>query len=387
MPLRRRFKSNPPSEATPVMPQRAPLIFLVVSLAALLPFLLQIAWPFLTVFLLSSILAIVVNPANRWLLERIHRPALATFLTTFATVLIVGITLAVASVTITRELTAVYNALNRRSLEEGGWPALATHTADRVVDALATRIPIDKEAIRTELIERMRDASAYVLNHIGSAAGGLTTAAFSGLMVTIFLYFLLRYGSQWIDRLAALTPLDCRTTTGILRTINDSVIANVNGVFAAVVGQGLFLILGFWFVGLRAPLFWGVVGGFASILPVLGAPLIWVPVAIGFLFMGAYWKALILFLWCSLIVGSIDNLVRPLVVGAREEQHPVLIALAAIGGTFAFGPLGILFGPLLISLAAALFKEIRTLLARSHEAAQDAETFPPGPTAKGTSVL
>jgi predicted PurR-regulated permease PerM len=349
------------------MSKRGPLIFLVVALAALLPSLLRIAWPFLTSFILAAILAIVINPVNRWLSRRVHRLGLATFLTTFATVLLLGTILGFAGFAITQELTATYDALSRRSLEEGGWPTLVTHTADRVVDALATRLPVNRDAIRTEFIDRMKAASGYLLNNIGAAVGGATTVFITGVLVTIFLYFLLRYGEDWIGRLAILTPLDSRTTASILRTVNDAVVANVNGVFAAAVGQGLLLSLGFWFVGVRSPVLWGAVGGLASIIPVVGAPLVWVPVAIAFLLMGSYWKALLLGIWGSLVVGSVDNVLRPFVVGARDKQHPMLIALAAVGGTYAFGALGILLGPLVVSLVAALLKEIRELVSPSRE--------------------
>jgi predicted PurR-regulated permease PerM len=149
-------------------------------------------------------------------------------------------------------------------------------------------------------------------------------------------------------------------------------VANVNGVFAAAIGQGLFLSLGFWFVGLRSPVLWGAVGGLASIIPVVGTPLVWIPVVIAYLLMGSYWKAVVLALWGSLVVGSVDNLLRPLVVGAHEKQHPMLIALAAIGGTYAFGPMGILLGPLVVSLAAALLKEIQELVSYNPALATDA---------------
>ncbi len=347
------------------MPQRGSLIVLAVILAALLTVVLQIAWPFFTSFILASVLAIVMNPVKEWLSLRIHRPGLAAFLTTFATVSLLGIVFAVAGLSLTQELTAAYNALSQRSLEEGGWPAFVTRTSDRVVDAVATRLPVNKEAIRTELIDRMKAASGYLLSNVGVAVGGVTTFVISCFLVTIFLYFLLRYAEGWIVQLATLTPLDPRTTTRILRTVQDSVIANVNGVFAVVVGQGLLLILGFWFVGVRSPVLWGAVGGLASIVPVVGAPLVWAPVAIAFLLMGSYWKALLLGLWGSLVVGSVDNVLRPIVVGARERQHPMLIALAAIGGTYAFGALGILLGPLVVSLVAALLKEIRQLTSPS----------------------
>jgi predicted PurR-regulated permease PerM len=349
------------------MSKRGSLIFLAVVLASLLPSLLQIAWPFLTSFILASILAIVINPANKWLSRRVHRLGLATFLTTFATVFLLGIILAFAGLAITRELTTTYDALSRRSLEEGGWPALVTHTADRVVDALATRLPLNKDAIRTELLDRMKAATGYLLNNVGAAVGGVTSILITGLLVIIFLYFLLRHGEDWIGRLAVLIPLDPRVTASLFKTVRDSVVANVNGVLAVAAVQGLFLCLGFWFVGVRSPVLWGAFGGLASIIPVVGSPLVWVPVVIAFVFMGSYWKALLLGLWGALVVGSVDNVLRPFVVRARDKQHPMLIALAAIGGTYAFGVLGILLGPLVVSLVAALLKEIQKLVSPSRE--------------------
>ena len=87
--------------------------------------------------------------------------------------------------------------------------------------------------------------------------------------------------------------------------------------------------------------------------------------------MGAYWKSLILCLWCLLAAGSVDNVLRSVVVGKHGNQHPVLVVLAVIGGTYAFGVLGILLGPLVISLAAALWKEIQQVNA-SYGKAKDA---------------
>ena len=207
----------------------------------------------------------------------------------------------------------------------------------------------------------MRTFTGFLRNNAGAAVGDVTSVLITGLLTTIFLYFLLRHGGDWIDRLAALTPLEPRVTSSLLRTVHDSVVANVNGVLAVVCGQGLFLGLGFWIVGVRSPVLWGAIGGLASIIPVVGSPLVWVPVVVAFAFMGAYWKALLLGLWGVLVVGSVNNVLRPFVVGARGKQHPMLIALAAIGGTYAFGVLGILLGPLVVALVAALLKEIHDL--------------------------
>jgi predicted PurR-regulated permease PerM len=353
------------------MPQRGPLIFLAVVLAALVPLLVQMAWPFVTPFIFSSVLAIVIHPANNWINRRIHPPALATFLTTFAAVLLLGLVLGSAGFALTQELATAYDALSRRSLEEGGWPALVTHAMEWALDAAATRLPVNKEAIRAEILVRMKTVTGYLLHNVGAAVGGVTSILITGLLVMIFLYFMLRYGEGWVTRLAGLIPLDPRATSRLFQTVKDSVVANVNGVLAVAAGQGLLLGLGFWFVGLRSPLLWGAIGGLASIIPIVGSPLIWVPVVIAFIVMGTYWKAVILGVWGAVVVGSIDNVLRPFVVGARGKQHPALIALAVIGGTYSFGVLGILLGPLMVSLAAALLEEIQTFVSVSAVAASN----------------
>lgn len=344
------------------MPQRGALIFLAAVLAVLVPALLRMASPFFTSFVVAAVLAIMLHPLNRLLAARIRRPSLSALMATLVTVALLGFLVAGVGITLTGELTQAYNALNEQSLQEGGWPALATRTTEQVVDLLATRLPIDKEAIRTELIERMKAVSGYLLNNIGVAVGGVTTLVLTTFLVTIFLYFLLRYGADWVDRFASLAPLDLRTRTRLIRTVHDSVVANLSGMFAVAVGQGVLLSLGFWFAGVESPLLWGAIGGLASIVPVVGALLIWAPVALAYVIAGVYWKALFLALWGFLVVGSADNILRPWVVGKREKQHPMLIALAAIGGTYAFGALGIILGPLLISITAALLEEIQLLI-------------------------
>jgi predicted PurR-regulated permease PerM len=355
------------------MRKKNALIFLAIVLAILLPLLLQVAWVFITPFVLASTLAIMLHPAKEWLRARLHRPGVSAFLLTFAAVLLLGVFVAFVGLSLTQELTNAYNALSRRSLEEGGWPSLAARTTEHVADAVATHLPVDREAIRTELLDRMKGASAYLLSNVGVAVGGVTNAVINGLLGTIFLYFLLRYGSDWIARLAALTPLDSHTNDRLLRTVRDSVRANLSGMFAVIVAQGLLLSFGFWFIGVHSPVLWGMIGGLASIVPVVGAFLIWAPVVIAYVLDGAYGQALFLVIWGCLIVGSADNILRPWIVGKRNEIHPMLIALAAIGGTYAFGALGILLGPLLISFAAVLIQEIQPLIPHNKIANGEAE--------------
>jgi predicted PurR-regulated permease PerM len=238
---------------------------------------------------------------------------------------------------------------------------MITHTTDRVVDALATRLPVAKESIRAELLSGMKVGAGYLVGKTREAIQNMTSILVTIVLATIFLYYLLRYGEGWLRRLAALVPLSPQITANLLRTAHQSIVANINGVLGVALAQGLFLSLGFWFVGIGTPLLWGMFGAIASVIPFVGATLVWVPAVIGFIFMGSYGKALALGLWGALVVGSLDNVLRPLIVGAREKQNPVLVGFAMLGGTYALGPLGLLLGPMAVSLTGAVMEEIQRI--------------------------
>ena len=345
------------------------LIFLFILLIAILPPLLAITRPFWTAFIIAAILAIVLHPLKEKLHRRLRRPGLATLLTTTVAVVVLGVMLTFAGFTIANELERIYGGLSRNSVEEGGWPAFATMTLDRITHKLSEHlpVPINEEAVRAEIMKGMKTASSYLLGNVGIAVSGAANFISNGILITIALYFLLRYGRVWIYKLASLTPLEPPVADKILRTIQNSVTANVNGILAVIVGQGLLLILGFWFVGVRSPMLWGTIGGFASIIPMVGSLLVWAPVVIGFILMGAYGKAVILAIWGFVIVGSADNILRPVVVCRQGKQHPVLVALAAIGGVYAFGVLGILLGPVIMVFTVVLVREIMCLISDEPE--------------------
>jgi len=343
------------------MSQYGQRIFLGLLLAALLPFLLQIAWPFVSAFVLASVVATVLYPANSRLSRRLQRPGLASLLTTLATVIVLETIFGFVCVRVFKDAARVHHALNQRSLEQGGWPVMITHTSDRIVEAVAKRLPVAKEPIRAELLAGMKIGARYLVSQTRAAIEHMMSILVTTVLANIFLYYLLRYGEGWLRRGAALVPLSPHITANLLRVAHQSIVANVNGVLVVALAQGLFLSLGFWFVDIGSPLLWGMFGAIASVVPFVGATLVWVPAVVGLVLMGFYWKALVLGLWAGLVVGSVDNIVRPLVVGAQEKEDPMLLGFAMLGGTYALGPLGIILGPLVVSLTGAVIEEIQKL--------------------------
>jgi predicted PurR-regulated permease PerM len=342
------------------MSKRGQGTLLGVLLAALVLSLLKIAWPFVSSLVLAAMVAIMMHPANKRLSRRLRRPGLASLLTTTATVVVLGAPLVLACVTVVKSAKAAYKTA-QHSLDESANAGTITSTTDRIVDAISTRLPVPKETIRNELNAGMKTGAQNLVNVARGLITGTTSIVVTAVFAAIFLFYLLRYGEGWVVHAAELMPFGHDTSARLFRTAHHSIIANIHGVFGVALAQGFFLGLGFWLVGIDFPFRWGVFGAIASIVPFVGATLIWVPAVIVLVFTGAYWKALVLGLWGGLVVGSLDNIIRPWIVGSRENQNPVLVGFAMLGGTYAFGPLGLLFGPLVVSLTGAVISELRGL--------------------------
>jgi predicted PurR-regulated permease PerM len=150
--------------------------------------------------------------------------------------------------------------------------------------------------------------------------------------------------------------------------------ASVHGVLVIAVIQGSLAGLAFWVLGIPSPLLWTLVMIILSTIPIAGSFLVWIPAAIYLLATGHWVKALLLAAWCGGVVGSVDNFLRPKLVGGRAGLHELFIFFAVLGGLQVFGILGIILGPLTLAVTLALFEAFRRGEGGSASAAPAAPT-------------
>jgi predicted PurR-regulated permease PerM len=170
------------------------------------------------------------------------------------------------------------------------------------------------------------------------------------------LFFFLRDRKQIVRKLQTLSSLTSSETRYILSRFVDTIHATVFGKLVVAAVQGTLSGLMFWWLGLPLPILWGAVMGMLSIVPVLGAFVVWVPAAIYLALEGDWGKALILTAWGAGVVATIDNVLYPMLVGDRLKLHAVPTFIGAIGGIIAFGAAGLILGPAIISVTLALIK-------------------------------
>jgi predicted PurR-regulated permease PerM len=179
------------------------------------------------------------------------------------------------------------------------------------------------------------------------------------LITFVILFFLFREGKDWAYRAGKLAPLSDAQVARLYQNISDTIIANVYGILTVGAAQGILTGIAMKIVGMPSALLLGLGAGFASIIPVVGSALVWGTVAIYLFAQGAIWKGVFLLVWGTVVVSSIDNVIRPWVVGNRVELHPMVLVFFILGGVEAFGFIGLFLGPVVASVLAAVFGMLR----------------------------
>jgi predicted PurR-regulated permease PerM len=178
-----------------------------------------------------------------------------------------------------------------------------------------------------------------------------------GFFLTFYLlFFFLRDRRVALQLLRSLSPLSEAEMNRLFGRVGDTIYAIIYGTLAVSAVQGLLGGLMFWWLGLPAPLLWGVVMALLAVVPVLGAFVVWIPAAIFLAMEGSWEKALILAVWGAAVVGTIDNVLRPILVGQRLKLHTVLAFISVVGGLILFGPAGLILGPVALTVTMALLE-------------------------------
>jgi predicted PurR-regulated permease PerM len=178
------------------------------------------------------------------------------------------------------------------------------------------------------------------------------------------LFFLLREGSALSVRIRQAIPLSMEHKRYLFSKFITALRATVKGNIAVAAVQGALGGVIFWILGIQGPLFWGVLMAFLSLLPAIGAALIWVPVAIYFFVTGDIWSGVILTAFGVLVIGLIDNILRPILVGKDTQMPDYVVLISTLGGMALFGLNGFIIGPVI----AAMFIAAWDLFSFSKEA-------------------
>src|SRR5690606_552196 len=310
------------------------VLLVIVTLAftaVLLPYYGAVFW--------AAVFAISFAPMHRWFLARMPRHRNIAALTTLLVCLfIVILPLILLAGSLIREGTNLYKRMESGRFNLGGY-------VQQVLDALP---PGAHEVLNqfglTDMFsiqQRFSDAALQESKFLAGQAVNIGQNTFQfliGLAIMLYLlFFLLRDGPFLGRRINALVPLDEQHKVLLVRKFITVVRATIKGNMVVAATQGALGGLIFWILGIEGALFWGTVMAFLSLLPAVGAAIIWFPVAVYFFVVGAFWDGVILSLYGVLVIGLVDNVLRPLLVGIDTKIPDYVVLISTLGGLAAFG--------------------------------------------------
>ncbi len=331
--------------------------FLLFLLVVLLAACYQILKPYLHTIVMAAILAALFHPFFRFLESKFRgRSQLAALATCLLLTLVVLLPLFFVLIGLVQQGVGSFHAISNW-LAEGGLQKVLHHPRLAAgVAFLQDKLPnfsLTPEKINEVLLGLSSGMGRNLLQHGGELAGNLTGLVGKFFLMLFVFFFLLLDGARLVATLHHLVPLSTSHEKQILdklKTVSRSALLGtlVTGLAQGLAGGIAFLVCGF------PALFWGVMMAFASLIPAVGTALIWLPAA-AYLFIAGRWgHGVFLVLWSMIVVGSIDNFVRPLFMKGAAEMSTVLIFFAILGGIGYFGLIGLLYGPLLFGLTLVM---------------------------------
>ncbi len=309
---------------------------------------------FIMAILLAGIFSAMAQPLYRrlegWFNGRKNPASLLTLFAFFLIILLplVGLMgiVAAQAIKISREVKPWIDQMTGRPSAINEW--LQTFP---LYDSLAAY----QNVILQKAGELVGMTSTFLFENISSFTFSTINTIFMFFVLLYTMFFFLKEGRQILERVLFYLPLPEGVENRILDRFTSVTRATIKGTLVIGIIQGSLAGLAFWVVGIDSAVFWGTIMTVLSIIPAVGSALIWIPAVIVLAISGQYIQATGLFLFCSLLVGSIDNALRPWLVGRDTALHELMIFFSTLGGISLFGIMGFIVGPIIAALFVTLW--------------------------------
>lgn len=337
-------------------------IFAVAFFALFLFLLFQMARllaPFSAALLWAAILALALQPVYRRVLSLLRgRSGLAAAAMTLITVLLViGPAIALLAV-LTSQAVDLYQWASE-GIKSGAftdaWSKMTAYFSERIL----THPLLAGVDAKGMLAKSVSQFSAGLASQVGNALKDTVLLAVNLAIMLVTLFFFFRSGMAYYERAMDLLPFTSDQKTSIARKFHDTFTAVINGVFLIALFQGIMTGIGFALFRVPFAVFWGFLAALLALLPIGGAALVWIPGALYLFLIGATTQAALLAVWGLVLVSLPDNFLKPLLIGKKAKLPTFFLFLGILGGLKVYGFLGILFGPLIVTLLTAFIQIYR----------------------------
>jgi len=331
-------------------------LFALVIILAVIVF--MIIHPFINAILAGIIISYIFYPLHKRINKLVRQKTISAFITSALALLIIAAPIAFFLNSISKEAYVSYIVVKQKILY-GNLLDIDCETEDNPL----CPIPLFfKEIVsdpknRYYIEDTLHKVTSSIIENASSLLFSLPLFFLNFFIIVFIMFYLFKDGAHFFEKIKRILPFKKPYQEMIFRQFNDILYAVIYGQLLIALIQGILGGIGFFIFGVSSPILWGIAMAFFALIPFIGTPIIWLPVTLLQIFTGISQhdstmvsKGIFLMLYCLLIVGTIDNILRPKVIGDRAKIHPVLILLGVVGGLRIFGIVGLVIGPVILAI-------------------------------------
>lgn len=311
------------------------------------PFIITIAW--------AMVLSITFYPLYRLLLKYIKRPWAASLVTLFIILVTIMGPFSYITGALVNEITDVYS-----SIEEKGFETITKIQEHPRLAALFDKIASNKMFEGFDLqqgaVNTLKSVGRSIGEHISDIFKNAVLVIINFIIMCLTIFYFLKDGNTLASFLKRLLPFTEEEKDRLEERVRELVVAAIYGGLAVAVAQGILGGIAFALFGLHSPVFWGTAMGVFSLVPLFGCTTIWLPTGLFLLLSGSYAKGIGFLVYCLVFITTIDNIIKPIVIGGRTKLHTLLVFFSVLGGINFLGFLGFILGPLITALCLSLLE-------------------------------
>ncbi|MCK5283076.1 MAG: AI-2E family transporter [Nanoarchaeota archaeon] len=327
----------------------------MVVFAILLVLVFFILKPFINAILASFIIAYIFYPVYKLVKKVVKNESLASFLVSILVVLIFTIPLVFLANALSNQAVDIY-AFTKVKLDELEGGAISEQQCGESNIICRISLILEKylgdPVVNSQVQALTKNATVFLANAAANFVFSIPRYLISFFIMVFILFYLLKSGSNVMERIKGLLPLKKVHRKNIFEQLKDVTYAVIYGHILVAAIQALIGGIAFWIFGIKSPILWAVIMFFFALMPFLGTPVIWIPAVI-FKFMASHPLQATGLLIIGLFISTIDNFIKPKIVSEKAKVHPVIVLLGVIGGLSLFGIIGIIIGPVILSIFMA----------------------------------
>ena len=324
--------------------------FLLVVLVGITVIFFNMIKIFFVPVVLAAVFVGLFQPLYRWMLKLFHqRKSLSSFVCCLVLLLALLIPTYIIANLVSKEAISFYHSAEKNvqeMIDQGDQGVLGRIKELKLVKELG----LDQKNWETTFQEIARTAAGLLGTVINKASKGTFQFVVNLFLIFFAMFYFFRDGDRLIPTLKYLSPLSDRYEEKLIMQFLSVSRATIKGTLLIGLIKGFMGGLTFWIFGISSPILWGVVMVLLSIIPMVSAWLVMYPAAILLMISGQVWQGILLFLIAALIIGNIDNILIPRLVGREAGMHELMVFFSTLGGISIFGVMGFIIGPIIAAL-------------------------------------